>query len=178
MIRLGLFLKMNPRQGRTHESPVLFHMTEDSADDLVLFALVVHVARIRIIRAADGDNAAVPGHPDHLVDGFLRIAAVAQHPTRERYVERAVFVGQCVHVAEIDPGVQLYVDLEAIGEADAKGMRTVMTTLNGQLRPVYVRDRSISVETRQAERADTSRPGRPTSATTTAVSVKHTQYVG
>lgn len=63
------------------------------------------------------------------------------------------------HVAEIDPGVQLYVGLEAIGEADAKGMRTVMTTLNGQLRPVYVRDRSIAVETRQAEKADTTRPG-------------------
>ena len=39
-----------------------------------------------------------------------------------------------------------YVGLEAIGEADDKGMRTVMTTLNGQLRPVFVRDRSIAVE--------------------------------
>jgi pyruvate carboxylase len=63
------------------------------------------------------------------------------------------------HVAEIDPGVQLYVGLEAIGEADAKGIRTVMTTLNGQLRPVYVRDRSIAVQERQAERADTTKPG-------------------
>ncbi|HKP06477.1 MAG TPA: pyruvate carboxylase [Microbacterium sp.] len=63
------------------------------------------------------------------------------------------------HVAEIDPGVQLYVGLEAIGEADDKGMRTVMTTLNGQLRPVFVRDRSIKVEARQAEKADTSKPG-------------------
>ena len=34
-----------------------------------------------------------------------------------------------------------------------------MTTLNGQLRPVFVRDRSIKVETRQAEKADTSKPG-------------------
>jgi pyruvate carboxylase len=63
------------------------------------------------------------------------------------------------HIAEIDPGVQLYVGLEAIGEADTKGIRTVMTTLNGQLRPVYVRDRSIKVEMHQAERADTSKPG-------------------
>ena len=52
--------------------------------------------------------------------------------------------------------------LEAIGEADDKGMRTVMTTLNGQLRPVFVRDRSITVETKAAEKADASqaRPGR------------------
>ncbi len=63
------------------------------------------------------------------------------------------------HVVEIERGVQLYVGLEAIGEADDKGMRTVMTTLNGQLRPVFVRDRGITVEARQAERADTSRPG-------------------
>lgn len=63
------------------------------------------------------------------------------------------------HVVEIEKGVQLYVGLEAIGEADDKGMRTVMTTLNGQLRPVFARDRSIEVEARRAEKADTSIPG-------------------
>ncbi len=63
------------------------------------------------------------------------------------------------HVAEIDPGVQLYVGLEAIGEPDDKGIRTVLTTLNGQLRPVYVRDRSIKVDVPTAEKADTSKPG-------------------
>ncbi|WP_214466770.1 pyruvate carboxylase [Microbacterium flavescens] len=63
------------------------------------------------------------------------------------------------HIAEIDPGVQLYVGLEAIGEADPKGIRTVMTTLNGQLRPVFVRDRSIKVDIKQTERADTTKPG-------------------
>ncbi|MCR2785899.1 MULTISPECIES: pyruvate carboxylase [unclassified Microbacterium] len=63
------------------------------------------------------------------------------------------------HVVEIERGVQLYVGLEAIGEADDKGMRTVMTTLNGQLRPVFVRDRAIDVAHRQAEKADTSKPG-------------------
>jgi pyruvate carboxylase len=63
------------------------------------------------------------------------------------------------HAVEIQRGVRLLVGLEAIGEADDKGMRTVMTTLNGQLRPVFVRDRSISVEARQAEKADTTKPG-------------------
>lgn len=63
------------------------------------------------------------------------------------------------HVVEIERGVQLYVGLEAIGAADDKGMRTVMTTLNGQLRPVFVRDRSIEVHSRTAEKADTSKPG-------------------
>ncbi|HEV7956526.1 MAG: pyruvate carboxylase [Microbacteriaceae bacterium] len=63
------------------------------------------------------------------------------------------------HVVEISKGVSLFVGLEAIGDADEKGMRTVMTTLNGQLRPVFVRDRSIRVDTKAAEKADATRPG-------------------
>jgi pyruvate carboxylase len=63
------------------------------------------------------------------------------------------------HVIEIEKGVRLYIGLEAIGKADDKGMRTVMTTLNGQLRPVFVRDRSIAVESKAAEKADTAKPG-------------------
>jgi pyruvate carboxylase len=63
------------------------------------------------------------------------------------------------HVIEIDKGVRLYIGLEAIGEADEKGMRTVMTTLNGQLRPVFVRDRGITVEAKAAEKADSAKPG-------------------
>jgi pyruvate carboxylase len=63
------------------------------------------------------------------------------------------------HVIEIGKGVSLYVGLEAIGEADDKGMRTVMTIMNGQLRPVFVRDRSVTVQSKAAEKADTSKPG-------------------
>jgi pyruvate carboxylase len=63
------------------------------------------------------------------------------------------------HVVEVSKGVQLYIGLEAIGEPDDKGIRTVMTTLNGQLRPVFVRDLSITVENKAAEKADASKPG-------------------
>ncbi len=63
------------------------------------------------------------------------------------------------HVMEIEKGVSLYVGLEAIGEVDEKGMRTVMTTLNGQLRPVLVRDSSIEVDIKTAEKADAGKPG-------------------
>ncbi|TXN30665.1 pyruvate carboxylase [Lacisediminihabitans profunda] len=63
------------------------------------------------------------------------------------------------HAIHIDRGVSLFVGLEAIGEADDKGMRTVMTILNGQLRPVFVRDRGITVESKAAEKADPARPG-------------------
>jgi pyruvate carboxylase len=47
-----------------------------------------------------------------------------------------------------------------------------MTTLNGQLRPVYVRDRSIKVETRQAEKADTTRPGQVAAPFSGVVTIK------
>jgi pyruvate carboxylase len=63
------------------------------------------------------------------------------------------------HVIDMSKGVSLFVGLEAIGEADEKGMRTVMTIMNGQLRPVFVRDRSVKVESKAAEKADTSKPG-------------------
>jgi pyruvate carboxylase len=63
------------------------------------------------------------------------------------------------HVVEIAKGVQLYVGLEAIGSPDAKGFRTVMATLNGQLRPINIRDRKIAVDVAQAEKADSSNLG-------------------
>jgi pyruvate carboxylase len=63
------------------------------------------------------------------------------------------------HEIEIEKGVSLLVGLEAIGEVDDQGMRTVMTTLNGQLRPVFVRDHSIAVSDRAAEKADPSKAG-------------------
>ena len=63
------------------------------------------------------------------------------------------------HVVEISKGVQLYVGLEAIGSPDGKGFRTVMTTLNGQLRPINVRDRKIAADVVQAEKADSTNTG-------------------
>ena len=63
------------------------------------------------------------------------------------------------HTVELEPGVTLLIELGAVSEADAHGMRTVVTTLNGQIRPVAVRDRSVEVETKPAEKADRAIPG-------------------
>jgi len=43
--------------------------------------------------------------------------------------------------------------------ADERGMRTVMFTLNGQLRPIQVRDRSVEVDQVAAEKAEPGTPG-------------------
>ena len=63
------------------------------------------------------------------------------------------------HVVEIAKGVQLFVGLEAIGSPDARGNRTVMATLNGQLRPIDIRDKKIAVDVPQAEKADPTNLG-------------------
>jgi pyruvate carboxylase len=63
------------------------------------------------------------------------------------------------HVVDLEPGVRLLIQLQAIGEADERGMRTVMCTLNGRLRPLQVRDRSIASEIPVAEKADRSNDG-------------------
>jgi pyruvate carboxylase len=63
------------------------------------------------------------------------------------------------HVVRIDTGISLILGLSAIGEPDERGMRTVMCTINGQLRPIRVRDKSILVDVKTAERADPTKPG-------------------
>ena len=58
------------------------------------------------------------------------------------------------HTVELEPGVTLLIELEAISEADERGYRTVLTTLNGHLRPVTVRDVSVATDVLVAEKAD------------------------
>ena len=76
------------------------------------------------------------------------------------------------HQVGIGRGVTLNVSLEAVGEPDDDGIVSVMTVLNGQLRPVYVRDRSVKVDKPQAEKADASVPGQVAAPFAGAVTVK------
>ncbi len=63
------------------------------------------------------------------------------------------------HRVQLEKGVTLLIGLEAISEPDERGMRTVMCILNGQLRPITVRDRSIASEVPTAEKADKTNLG-------------------
>ncbi|MET8509420.1 pyruvate carboxylase [Streptomyces sp. NPDC004787] len=63
------------------------------------------------------------------------------------------------YAVDFGPGVRLLIELEAIGEADERGMRTVMSTLNGQLRPIQVRDRAAAADLPVTEKADRANPG-------------------
>ena len=62
------------------------------------------------------------------------------------------------HLVRLERGVELLIGLEAISDPDDRGMRTVMCIINGQLRPVLVRDRSIASTVPTAEKADRANP--------------------
>jgi pyruvate carboxylase len=72
---------------------------------------------------------------------------------------------------DLAPGVRLLFELEAIGEPDKRGMRTVLVRVNGQLRPVEVRDHSVKAAGAQIERADPKRPGHVPAPVTGIVSL-------
>jgi pyruvate carboxylase len=86
---------------------------------------------------------------------------------RERYGDvsvipsRLIFYGLQTGRAEeieLEPGIRLIVELEAIGEADDRGMRNVLLSLNGQLRTIDVRDESVVPEVAPMRRADPEDP--------------------
>ena len=63
------------------------------------------------------------------------------------------------HAVELAKGKNLLIGVQAIGGTDERGMRSVMFTLNGQLRPLQVRDRSVESEVKTAEKADPNNSG-------------------
>ncbi len=117
------------------------------------------------------------GAPDidreNLQDSLSRLLlpgpAKSHEEHRERYGDLSVipskqfFYGLDVEDEDtaitLDRGVRLLVGLEAIGEPNEAGMRSVVFRLNGQLRPLDVRDDSIASTIVSAEQADPSRPG-------------------
>jgi len=60
---------------------------------------------------------------------------------------------------DLEEGKRLLLGVQSVSAADERGLRTVMCTINGQLRPVSVRDRSISSDVPTQEKADTGNPG-------------------
>jgi pyruvate carboxylase len=63
------------------------------------------------------------------------------------------------HEVTLEEGKTIILGLQAISEPDERGYRNVMATINGQLRPISVRDRAVASEVVAAEKADPSKPG-------------------
>ncbi|MPZ94453.1 MAG: pyruvate carboxylase [Propionibacteriales bacterium] len=63
------------------------------------------------------------------------------------------------HEVDLEEGKRLILGLQAIGEPDERGFRTVMCTINGQLRPIAVKDNAVAAEVPTQEKADSQQPG-------------------
>ncbi len=63
------------------------------------------------------------------------------------------------HEVELDEGKTLILGVQSISQPDERGFRTVLALINGQMRPVSVRDASVASEVVSAEKADPSDPG-------------------
>lgn len=61
------------------------------------------------------------------------------------------------HRVSLAEGVEVLIRLEAVGEPDANGLRTVHLTVNGQPRTVTVRDRAAESTAPVAQKADETR---------------------
>ena len=72
---------------------------------------------------------------------------------------------------DLQPGVRLHVALEAISEADQRGLRALIITVNGQARSVDAQDRSLEPETPATEKADPNEEGHVAAPMTGAVTL-------
>jgi pyruvate carboxylase len=79
------------------------------------------------------------------------------------------------HEVDLSEGVKLLLGVQAISDPDERGYRTVMCTINGQMRPVSVRDRSIASAVAAAEKADPTQPSQVAAPFQGAVTVSVAQ---
>ncbi|WP_026535286.1 pyruvate carboxylase [Arthrobacter sp. H14] len=128
--------------------------------------------KVRDVELSDDDSAALQSDSKTRRQTLNRL--LFEGPTKEFLRNRELYGDVSVldtrdylfgmqpgeeHTIALEQGVRLIATLEAISEADAKGMRTVMCTLNGQMRPVLVRDQSVESHAKVAEKADPAESG-------------------
>ncbi len=81
-------------------------------------------------------------------------------------------------VVDLEPGKRLYIHLNAIGDADAEGLRRVFFELNGQPRSFKVIDKKLAAPKKKRPKAETPQQiGSPLTGALVAVHVKVGQKV-
>jgi pyruvate carboxylase len=132
-------------------------------------ALQGRVTRPTVSDLSSEDSAALAADPRNTLNRLLFPGPSKDYArSRESYSDLSVLsTGDFLHGLEIgtehevtlEPGKRLLLGVQSVSDPDERGLRTVMCTVNGQLRPVQVRDDAIAVNVPQAERADASAPG-------------------
>jgi pyruvate carboxylase len=110
------------------------------------------------------DAEALKATPRHTLNRLLFPGPTATfEKSREAYSDLSVLgTREFLHGIEVgaeqeidlEPGKRLLIALQSVSDADERGLRTVMFTMGGQLRPVQVRDESVTVDVKAAEKAD------------------------
>jgi pyruvate carboxylase len=132
-------------------------------------ALAGKTARHREIPLTDEQHEQLASNPRPTLNRLLFPAPAREfEESRERYGDISVLptldylyglrTGQ-EHDVDIESGKTLLLRLRSIGEPDQRGYRTVMATINGQLRPIVVRDSSVQADAPAQEKADPADPG-------------------
>jgi len=136
--------------GRDHKPP-LTELTEDQRAALAAESGTTSPVRRRML-----NELLFPGPTRTFAESRATYGDLSVLPTRDYLY--GLRRGE-EHEVRLEEGKVLLLGLQSISEPDERGIRTVMTTLNGQLRPVNVRDRSISADVAAAEKADPGQPG-------------------
>ncbi|MEP6664937.1 MAG: pyruvate carboxylase [Nocardioidaceae bacterium] len=110
----------------------------------------------RSVLRATLNRLLLPGPSKEFLESRERYSDLSVLPTRD-FLYGLGFDDE--HDVYLDEGVRLILGVESISQPDERGFRTVMCTINGQLRPVSVRDRSVSSDAPAREHIDTSIPG-------------------
>ncbi|SFW91572.1 pyruvate carboxylase [Amycolatopsis australiensis] len=131
-------------------------------------ALEGRAAAKPVVELSEEDRTALAAEPRRTLNRLLFPGPTKEFEAhREAYGDTSVLPSKDFfyglrpgeeYQVDLEPGVRLLIELEAIGEADERGMRTVMSTLNGQLRPIQIRDRSIASDVPATEKADKGNP--------------------
>jgi pyruvate carboxylase len=129
--------------GRTHQAPAADLGQEDREG-------------LRTARRATLNRLLFPGPTRDFEESRARYSDLSVLPT-SLYLY-GMQPGEEYQV-DLQEGKRLIVGVQAVSEPDERGFRTVMCTLNGQLRPVNVRDRSVASDVPAQEKADTTNPG-------------------
>ncbi|MDQ7810676.1 pyruvate carboxylase [Amycolatopsis sp. A133] len=131
-------------------------------------ALEGRAAAKPVVELSEEDRAALAERPRRTLNRLLFPGPTKEFEAhREAYGDTSVLPSKDFfyglrpgeeYPVDLEPGVRLLIELEAIGEADERGVRTVMSTLNGQLRPIQIRDRSIASDIPATEKAEKGNP--------------------
>ncbi|ADJ43572.1 pyruvate carboxylase [Amycolatopsis mediterranei S699] len=131
-------------------------------------ALEGRAAAKPVAELSEEDRTALSEHPRRTLNRLLFPGPTKEFEAhREAYGDTSVLPSKDFfyglrpgeeYPVDLEPGVRLLIELEAIGEADERGVRTVMSTLNGQLRPIQIRDRSIASDIPATEKAEKGNP--------------------